>query len=46
MSGDGRRRDDSRGLDDGCPGPHEAPHGVLVWERAEILDLFDEWGGP
>ena len=26
------------------PGPREAPHGILEWEREAIVDLFDEWG--
>lgn len=31
-------------LVDGRPGPDVALHGILEWERAEILALFDEWG--
>ena len=30
-------------LDDAPSGPAEALHGLLDWERAAILELFDEW---
>lgn len=39
-----RRRYQRAELVDGRPGPTEAPHGILSWERQAILDLFDEWG--
>jgi hypothetical protein len=31
-------------LDDLTPGGHRL-HGILEWERAAILDLFEAWGG-
>lgn len=31
-------------LEDGRPGPVEALHGLLPWEREAIVGLFDEWG--
>lgn len=37
-----RRRDDGR-LDDARPGGRPI-HGLLDWERDEIVKLFDEWG--
>lgn len=39
-----RRRREGVGLRDARPGPEEAPHGLLGWERAAILALFEEWG--
>jgi len=39
-----RRRNDGTGLADARPGPQVASHGILEWERDEILALFDEWG--
>lgn len=38
-----RRRDAGEGLDDERPGPDEALHGLLVWERDEIVAVYDEW---
>ena len=38
------RRDAGRSLADAPPGPAEALHGLLAWERAAILELFDDWG--
>jgi len=38
-----RRRDGGRGLDDIPPGPDEAMHALLGWERDAIVELFDEW---
>ena len=37
------RRDTGRGLADAPSGPAEALHGLLDWERAAILTLFDDW---
>jgi putative transposase len=37
-----RRRDDGR-LDDTPPGGHPL-HGLLAWERAAIVELFEAWG--
>ena len=39
-----RRLTDGFGLDDAVPGPREALHGILEWEREAIVDLFGEWG--
>lgn len=39
-----RRRLVRDGLIDRVPGPQEALHGILDWERHTILELFDEWG--
>ena len=39
-----RRLVAGQGLDDVVPGPREALHGVLEWERQAIIDLFDVWG--
>lgn len=39
-----RRFDDTGGLVDARPGPQVASHGILPWERDEILGLFEEWG--
>ncbi|MGH3515447.1 MAG: DDE-type integrase/transposase/recombinase [Pseudonocardiaceae bacterium] len=38
-----RHRQASGTLDDAAPGGHPV-HGLLAWEEAEILALFDEWG--
>lgn len=38
------RRDAGRSLADAPSGPAEALHGLLDWERAAILELFDTWG--
>ena len=38
------RPETGRSLEDAPPGPAEALHGLLGWERAAILELFDEWG--
>ncbi len=38
-----RHRQVSGTLDDAAPGGHPV-HGLLAWEEAEILALFDEWG--
>jgi putative transposase len=38
-----RRRDTGDGLDDATPGPAEPLHALLDWERAAIIELFDEW---
>jgi transposase InsO family protein len=32
-----------RPLDDAVPGPAEALHGLLEWERDAIVELFDQW---
>jgi putative transposase len=37
------RRAAGVGLDDGRPGPDEPLHALLVWERDEILAIYDEW---
>lgn len=37
------RRDAGR-LADAPPGPGEAAHGLLDWERAAVVKLADEWG--
>ena len=39
-----QRRAAGRPLDDLPPGPDEALHGLLAWEREAILELFDSWG--
>lgn len=39
-----RRLATGHSLDDITPGPREALHGVLEWERRAIVDLFDRWG--
>lgn len=39
-----RRRGTGSGLDDAPPGPDEALHALLGWEREAILRLFDHWG--
>lgn len=31
-------------LADAPPGPEEAPHAILPWEREAIVSLYDEWG--
>lgn len=31
-------------LDDAPPGGHPV-HGILAWERAAIVELFERWGG-
>ena len=38
-----RRRDAGQPLDDARPGPDEPLHALLDWERAAILEVFDEW---
>ena len=40
------RRHRRRGADlaDHRPGPTEALHGILGWERQAIIDIFEEWG--
>lgn len=37
-------RDVGPSLDDAPPGPAEALHGLLDWERTAILELFGAWG--
>lgn len=37
------RRDAGRPLDDLRPGPDEPLHALLDWERAAILEVFDDW---
>jgi putative transposase len=37
------RRSAGLGLADAPSGPTEALHGLLDWERAAILELFDDW---
>lgn len=32
-------------LDDAKPGPGEAAHALLAWERDAILALAEDWGG-
>ncbi len=39
-----RRRRRGADLGDTRPGPDEALHGILGWERQAIIDVFDEWG--
>jgi putative transposase len=39
------RRRRRAGLVDRRPGPDEALHGILEWERQAIIDIFDQWGG-
>ncbi|MFQ5524459.1 MAG: hypothetical protein ACE5F5_12955 [Acidimicrobiia bacterium] len=39
-----RRRQRRAGLADARPGPTEALHQILPWERQAIIELFDEWG--
>jgi transposase InsO family protein len=36
------RRDEGGSLDDAAPGGHPI-HGLLDWEEAEILAIFDQW---
>lgn len=36
-------RDAGRSLADAPPGPAEALHGLLEWERAAIVELFEDW---
>ncbi len=31
------------GLDDRTPGPTQAPHALLDWEREEIIAVYDAW---
>jgi putative transposase len=31
------------GLDDRKPGPDQAPHALLDWERDEIIAVYDDW---
>jgi putative transposase len=38
-----RHRQAAGSLDDAAPGGHPS-HGLLAWEEAEILAIFDEWG--
>jgi putative transposase len=38
-----QRRTAGLALADAPPGPAEALHGLLDWERQAILELFDEW---
>jgi putative transposase len=38
-----QRRQAGLPLADAPPGPAEALHGLLDWERAAILELFEEW---
>lgn len=33
------------GLDDAIPGPAQAPHALLDWERDEIIAIYDTWHG-
>lgn len=37
------RVDAGVGLDDATPGPTQAPHALLDWERDEILAVYDAW---
>lgn len=37
------RREEGR-LGDTRPGPHEALHALLDWERSAVLELAKEWG--
>lgn len=37
------RRTAGAPLTDGPPGPRQALHGLLDWERTAILEVFDEW---
>jgi putative transposase len=37
------RRDAGLPLDDAAPGPAEALHGLLDWEREANVALFDDW---
>jgi transposase InsO family protein len=39
-----RRRRRGADLSDARPGPDQALHGILSWERQAIIDVFDEWG--
>jgi transposase InsO family protein len=39
-----RQRRSGESLTDARPGPAEALHQILPWERQAIIDLFDEWG--
>ena len=39
-----QRRAEGRSLEDASPGPGEALHGLLAWERDAIVELFDTWG--
>jgi putative transposase len=38
-----QRRQAGLPLEDAPPGPAEALHGLLDWERDAIVELFDEW---
>jgi putative transposase len=31
------------GLDDLAPGPVQAPHALLAWEREAIVAVYDDW---
>ncbi len=37
------RREGGLSLDDQRPGPDEPLHGLLEWERAEIVAVYDQW---
>lgn len=39
-----RRRERGDVLDDATPGPVEAPHALLAWEREAVLKLAAQWG--
>lgn len=39
-----RRREHGGVLDDARPGPVEAPHALLAWEREAVLKLAAQWG--
>jgi putative transposase len=39
-----QRRVQGRPLEDAAPGPAEALHGLLAWERDAVVELFDTWG--